>query len=321
MSLFNKKDKHPADQSSPKPTEDLHQGLGRTRSRLGQGLSRLILGKKQIGAALFKEIEAVLLSADVGVSATQDIIDSLTADLSRKALSNNPLLMSHLKTHLINMLEPVAKPLVIPQGQDKPFMVLVVGVNGAGKTTAIGKLAYFFQSQGKSVLLAAGDTFRAAAIEQLKAWGERSQIPVIAQTPESDSAAVIFDALQSATAQKTDLLISDTAGRLHNKDHLMDELKKVVRVVKKIDETAPHEILLVLDASIGQNALAQAKTFHQALGVTGLAITKLDGTAKGGILFAIAKELALPVRFIGVGESIEDLKPFNPQAFVEALFE
>lgn len=299
----------------------LHKGLGKTRLALGGGLSQVFGGKRRLDAGLLKELESLLLSADVGVQATQAMIEALSSALSQKAPPNNNLLTDALKKHLVEILSPIAQPLKIPENHKNPFMILVVGVNGAGKTTSIGKLAHHLQSQGKSIMLAAGDTFRAAAIDQLKRWGSRNNVPVVAQAPNADSAAVLFDALQSATAKGIDVLIADTAGRLHTKDRLMEELKKSRRVVQKIDPHAPHEVLLVLDASIGQNALLQAKTFHEALGVTGLAITKLDGTAKGGILFAIAKELGIPVRFVGVGESIEDLKPFNAHEFVEALFE
>jgi fused signal recognition particle receptor len=299
----------------------LQEGLQRTRTTLAAGLGNILLGKKQIDKTLLDDLETLLLSADVGVTVTNIIIQELTTKLARKELDNPDALYATLHTALENILLPCEKPLEIPDNLSSPFVLLMVGVNGAGKTTTIGKLAKQFKQQGKKVMLAAGDTFRAAAIEQLKVWGERNAIPVIAQHSGADSAAVLYDALSTAKAKNIEVLLADTAGRLHTKENLMDELKKIKRTLQKLDPNAPHEMLLVLDATTGQNALNQAKQFHEAIGVTGICITKLDGTAKGGIIFAIAKQLALPIRFIGVGESIEDLKPFNAQEFVEALFE
>lgn len=294
-------------------------GLSRTRSGLADGLGDLLLGKKEIDDDLLEDIETQLLMADIGVAATQDIINDLTARASRKELKDSGALYEALKVSLTELLEPCHAPLEIPQS-DTPFVILMVGVNGVGKTTTIGKMAKRFQAQGKSVMLAAGDTFRAAAVEQLQTWGERNNVQVVAQHTGADSASVIFDAVQSAKAKKVDVLIADTAGRLQNKAHLMQELEKVVRVMKKIDESAPHEVMLVLDAGTGQNALSQAKLFQQAVGVNSISLSKLDGTAKGGVIFAIAKELALPVRFIGVGEQIDDLRPFDREQFINALF-
>lgn len=297
----------------------LKQGLLKTRKLLGDGLGRLILGRKQIDEELLEEIETALLTADVGVEATQSIIGELTDKLARKQLISPEQLLSELKQQLAVILQGIDKPLVI-EAAHKPYVILMIGVNGAGKTTTIGKLAKRLQGEGKTVMLAAGDTFRAAAVEQLQVWGQRNNVPVIAQQTGADSASVIYDALKAAQARNIDVIIADTAGRLHTKSNLMEELKKVVRVMKKLDETAPHEVLLVLDASMGQNALQQAVQFQQALGVTGIAMTKLDGTAKGGVLFAIAQKLKLPIRFVGVGEKIDDLRPFAATEFVDALF-
>lgn len=294
-------------------------GLSRTRSGLADGLGSLLLGKKEIDDDLLEEIETQLLMADIGVAATADIIQDLTERSSRKELKDSGALYEALKVSLTELLEPCHAPLEIPEGNG-PFVILMVGVNGVGKTTTIGKMAKRFQAQGKSVMLAAGDTFRAAAVEQLQTWGERNNVQVVAQHTGADSASVIFDAVQSAKAKGVDVLIADTAGRLQNKGHLMQELEKVVRVMKKIDENAPHEVMLVLDAGTGQNALSQAKLFQQAVGVTSISLSKLDGTAKGGVIFAIAKELGLPVRFIGVGEQIDDLRPFDREQFINALF-
>jgi len=298
----------------------LKGSLTKTRSGLTDGLSRLILGRKEIDDDLLEELEMLLLSADIGIDATDKIIQRLTEQVSRKVLKHPDALMSALKEQLNQLLIPVSVPLEIPS-QSKPYVILMVGVNGVGKTTTIGKLAKQLQTQGKSVMLAAGDTFRAAAVEQLQTWGERNHISVIAQKTGADSAAVIFDAVQSATAKKIDVVIADTAGRLHTQDNLMEELKKVKRVIQKVDEQAPHEVMLVLDASTGQNAINQAQQFHQAVEVSGLTLTKLDGTAKGGILFALAEKLAIPVRFIGVGEAIDDLRPFDAEQFTDALFD
>ncbi|MGY4534070.1 fused signal recognition particle receptor [Pseudomonas sp. TE3786] len=297
----------------------LKQGLSKTSASLGEGMASLFLGKKAIDDDLLDEIETRLLTADVGVEATTAIIQSLTQKVARKQLVDSGALYKALQEELASLLKPVEQPLVIPAAK-KPFVILVVGVNGAGKTTTIGKLAKKLQLEGKKVMLAAGDTFRAAAVEQLQVWGERNQIAVIAQHTGADSASVIFDAVQAATARGIDVLIADTAGRLHTKDNLMEELKKVRRVIGKLDDTAPHEVLLVLDAGTGQNAISQAKQFNQTVNLTGLALTKLDGTAKGGVIFALAKQFGLPIRYIGVGEGIDDLRTFEAEAFVQALF-
>lgn len=298
----------------------LKAGLSKTRAHLTTGIANLILGKKVLDKDLIELIETQLLTADVGVDATQQLIDHLTQKLARKELDDPKAALETLQADLLAILQPCEVPLNIPK-KDSPFVILVVGINGSGKTTTIGKIAHYFSEDKKNVMLAAGDTFRAAAIEQLQIWGERNQIPVVSQQPGADTAAVIFDAMESAKARKIDILIADTAGRLHTQTNLMQELKKVTRVLAKLDTTAPHETLLVLDASIGQNAINQAKQFHEAIGLTGLVVTKLDGTAKGGIVFAIAKQMKLPIRFIGVGEGINDLRPFNAQAFVSALFD
>ncbi|MEB0039438.1 signal recognition particle-docking protein FtsY [Pseudomonas sp. MH10] len=297
----------------------LKQGLSKTSASLGEGMASLFLGKKAIDDDLLEEIETRLLTADVGVEATSVIIQSLTQKVARKQLTDSDALYKSLQDELTALLKPVEQPLVIT-GQQKPFVILVVGVNGAGKTTTIGKLAKKLQLEGKKVMLAAGDTFRAAAVEQLQVWGERNNIPVIAQHTGADSASVIFDAVQAAKARGIDVLIADTAGRLHTKDNLMEELKKVRRVMGKLDTEAPHEVLLVLDAGTGQNAINQAKQFHQTVTLTGLALTKLDGTAKGGVIFALAKQFGLPIRYIGVGEGIDDLRTFEAEPFVQALF-
>ena len=296
----------------------LVQGLLKTKKNIGAGFRSFFLGKK-IDDELFEELEEQLLIADIGVPTTSKIIKNLTEHASRKELQDAELLYQQLKVEMADILEPVAQPLVIDTTK-KPYVILMVGVNGVGKTTTIGKLARKFQAEGKSVMLAAGDTFRAAAVEQLQVWGERNHIPVVAQSTGSDSASVIFDAMQSAAARNIDILIADTAGRLQNKNNLMDELKKIVRVMKKYDETAPHEIMLTLDAGTGQNAISQAKLFNEAVGLTGISLTKLDGTAKGGVIFAIADQFKLPIRYIGVGEKIEDLREFNAKEFIEALF-
>ena len=296
----------------------LVKGLLKTKQNIGAGFRSFFLGKK-IDDELFEELEEQLLIADIGVPTTSKIIKNLTEHASRKELQDAELLYKQLKVEMADILEPVAQPLVIDTTK-KPYVILMVGVNGVGKTTTIGKLARKFQAEGKSVMLAAGDTFRAAAVEQLQVWGERNHIPVVAQSSGSDSASVIFDAMQSAAARNIDILIADTAGRLQNKNNLMDELKKIVRVMKKYDETAPHEIMLTLDAGTGQNAISQAKLFNEAVGLTGISLTKLDGTAKGGVIFAIADQFKLPIRYIGVGEKIEDLREFNAKEFIEALF-
>ncbi|MGB0733899.1 MAG: signal recognition particle-docking protein FtsY [Pontibacterium sp.] len=298
----------------------IKKGLTRTKEGLTKQLGNLFLGAKEIDEDLLEEIETLLLMSDVGVEATTDIIERLTDRVERKQLADAQALQVALKEELGALLGEVDQPLTIDNA-DGPFVILMVGVNGVGKTTTIGKLAKRFEKQGKSVMLAAGDTFRAAAVEQLQVWGERNNVPVVAQHTGADSASVIFDALQSAQAKNVDVLIADTAGRLQNKDHLMEELSKVVRVMQKLSPHAPHEVMLVLDAGTGQNALSQAKHFKDSVGVSGITLTKLDGTAKGGVIFAIAKQMGLPIRFIGVGEQIDDLRPFVANEFVEALFE
>jgi fused signal recognition particle receptor len=297
----------------------LKQGLSKTSASIGEGMASLFLGKKIIDDELLEDIETRLLTADVGVEATSVIIQHLTQKVARKELADADALYKSLQAELAAMLKPVEQPLKITS-QNQPFVILVVGVNGAGKTTTIGKLAKKLQLEGKKVMLAAGDTFRAAAVEQLQVWGERNKIPVIAQHTGADSASVIFDAVQAAKARGIDVLIADTAGRLHTKDNLMEELKKVRRVIGKLDADAPHEVLLVLDAGTGQNAINQAKQFNQTVELTGLALTKLDGTAKGGVIFALAKQFGLPIRYIGVGEGIDDLRTFEAEPFVQALF-
>lgn len=293
-------------------------GLLRTKRQFTSRLANLFRGKKTIDPALMQELESILLSADLGLETTQQIMSHLTNQVARKHLSDPQILEATLKQYLISILQPCVQPLALQA--IKPNVILMVGINGAGKTTTIGKLAKQLQNNGKKVMLAAGDTFRAAAIQQLASWGEKNAIPVIQQHEGADSASVIFDAMQAAQSRGYDVLIADTAGRLHTQTHLMEELKKVKRVMQKLDPQAPHEILLILDASIGQNALQQALKFHEAMQVTGLVITKLDGTAKGGIVFAIANRLNLPIRYIGVGEGVDDLIPFNPENFVETLF-
>jgi fused signal recognition particle receptor len=313
-------------QKAPEPEpqvsvfERIRKGLGKTRASLTGGLSDLFSLSKKIDEDLLEEIETTLLMADVGVTATSEIIDSLTDKLERNQLKDGEALRKALRDELHGLLKDVTKPLQIDSGKT-PYVILMVGVNGVGKTTTIGKLTKKFQNEGKSVMLAAGDTFRAAAVEQLQVWGERNNVPVVAQHTGADSASVIFDAIQSAKSRGVDVVIADTAGRLQNKDNLMQELEKVVRVMKKLDESAPHEVMLVLDAGTGQNALSQAQVFQQAVGVTGITLTKLDGTAKGGIVFAIARQLQLPIRFIGVGEQVDDLRSFDAETFVDALFD
>ncbi|WP_217475977.1 signal recognition particle-docking protein FtsY [Stutzerimonas stutzeri] len=297
----------------------LKQGLSKTSASIGEGMASLFLGKKVIDDDLLDELETRLLTADVGVEATTAIMQNLTRRVSRKELADSGALYKALQEELAALLKPVEQPLAVDSGK-QPFVILVVGVNGVGKTTTIGKLAKKLQLEGKKVMLAAGDTFRAAAVEQLQVWGERNKIAVIAQHTGADSASVIFDAVQAAKARGIDVLIADTAGRLHTKDNLMEELKKVRRVMGKLDETAPHEVLLVLDAGTGQNAINQTKQFNQAVELTGLALTKLDGTAKGGVIFALAKQFGTPIRYIGVGEGIDDLRTFEADAFVNALF-
>ncbi|QKQ28161.1 signal recognition particle-docking protein FtsY [Candidatus Reidiella endopervernicosa] len=316
------------EKSSPeeKPVEKkglfgrIRQGLSRTREVLNTDVRDLIAAKRTIDDEVLEELETQLLLADVGIEATQSIIAELTERVSRQELDDAEALFAALREQMIAILEPCAKPLD-PPSDIKPFTILMVGINGAGKTTTIGKLARRFQDQGRSVVLAAGDTFRAAAVEQLQTWGERNNINVIAQHSGADSASVIFDGVEAATARNTDILIADTAGRLHTQGNLMEELKKIKRVMGKKNEQAPHEVMLVVDAGTGQNALNQAEQFHNAVGLTGITLTKLDGTAKGGIVIAIAKRLGIPIRFIGVGEGIEDLRPFDASEFVDALLQ
>lgn len=309
-------------QEQEKPTKEgffarLKRSLLKTKENLGSGFISLFRGKK-IDDDLFEELEEQLLIADVGVETTRKIITNLTEGASRKQLRDAEALYGLLKEEMGEILAKVDEPLNV-EGKT-PFVILMVGVNGVGKTTTIGKLARQFEQQGKSVMLAAGDTFRAAAVEQLQVWGQRNNIPVIAQHTGADSASVIFDAIQAAKARNIDVLIADTAGRLQNKSHLMEELKKIVRVMKKLDVEAPHEVMLTIDASTGQNGVSQAKLFHEAVGLTGITLTKLDGTAKGGVIFSVADQFGIPIRYIGVGERIEDLRPFKADDFIEALF-
>ncbi|KNC13842.1 cell division protein FtsY [Pantoea sp. RIT-PI-b] len=309
-------------QEQERPTKEgffarLKRSLVKTRENLGSGFISLFRGKK-IDDDLFEELEEQLLIADVGVETTRRIITNLTQQANRKQLRDAEALYGLLKAEMSGILEKVDQPLEV--GGKTPFVILMVGVNGVGKTTTIGKLARQYQAQGKSVMLAAGDTFRAAAVEQLQVWGQRNDIPVVAQHTGADSASVIFDAIQAAKSRNVDVLIADTAGRLQNKSHLMEELKKITRVMKKLDEEAPHEVMLTLDASTGQNAISQAKLFHEAVGLTGITLTKLDGTAKGGVIFSVADQFGIPIRYIGVGEGIEDLRPFKAADFIEALF-
>lgn len=298
----------------------LRRGLSRTGDQLANGLSRVLLGAKDIDDDLVDELETQLLMSDLGVEVTRRVISNITERVALKELSSGEAVMAATKDVLRQTLQPCQQPLDTTLA-DRPFVILVVGVNGVGKTTTIGKLAQRYKREGKRVMLAAGDTFRAAAVEQLQAWGERNDVSVIAQHTGADSASVLFDAIQAASARGVDVLIADTAGRLQNKNHLMDELSKVVRVMRKFDPTAPHETLLVLDAGTGQNAVAQAEEFDRTVGVTGIAVTKLDGTARGGVLFAIAEKMARPIRFIGVGEGMDDLREFQANEFIDALFD
>jgi len=304
-------------------TADLSQSLEKTKRTFSDGMADFFLGKKAIDNSLLDELESRLISADVGVDATTTIIDELQSNISRKVISDADSLHLKLAEIMKSILLPCEQPLsaAMEATSATPFVILVVGINGAGKTTSIGKLAHHFKQQGKSVLLAAGDTFRAAAVEQLQQWGQRNDVPVISQGTGADPASVIFDAVESASSKNIDIVIADTAGRLHTQDNLMDELAKIKRVLGKLDSTAPHETLIVMDAGFGQNALHQVQQFNNSIGLTGLAVTKLDGTAKGGILFSIAKTLNLPVRFIGVGEGINDLRPFDAAEFVDALLD
>ncbi|MDB3893021.1 signal recognition particle-docking protein FtsY [Candidatus Thioglobus sp.] len=314
MFNFLKKDK--SDQIKKNAT--LKQRLAKSRQKLGSGLSSLLLGKKVIDDDLLDELEMILITADIGINTTDKVLELVRQNASRKILKDSDSLYAFLKEVLTNLLIEDNK---FNTDINETFVILVVGINGAGKTTTIGKLAKSFQNQGKSVMLAAGDTFRAAAVEQLKVWGERNEIPVVAQATGSDAASVIYDAYESAKAKNIDILIADTAGRLHTQGNLMQELEKIKRVLKKHNENAPHETMLIIDGGSGQNAINQAKEFNKTVGLSGISITKLDGTAKGGVVFAISDELKLPVRYIGVGEGINDLKPFNAKEFVDALFE
>lgn len=314
MFNFFKKDKSdPIEKST-----SLKERLAKSRQKLGSGLSSLLLGKKVIDEDLLDELEMLLITADIGINTTDKVLESVRQNASRKVLKDSDSLYAFLKEALTKLL---IEDNQLNTDTNETFVILVVGINGAGKTTTIGKLAKSFQNQGKSVMLAAGDTFRAAAVEQLKVWGERNEIPVVAQTTGSDAASVIYDAYESAKAKNIDILIADTAGRLHTQGNLMQELEKIKRVLKKHNENAPHETMLVIDGGSGQNAINQAKEFNKTVGLSGISITKLDGTAKGGVVFAISDELKLPVRYIGVGEGINDLKPFNAKKFVDALFE
>ena len=316
LNLFKKNQNKDIQTDTNKAT--LKDRLSKSKRRLGDGLSSILIGKKQIDDELLDELEMLMISADIGIQTTDKVIDSVRKKASRKELKDSDSLYQLIKIELEDLLihDSILEPV-----SDNTFVILVVGINGAGKTTTIGKLAKAFQSQGKTVMLAAGDTFRAAAVEQLQVWGERNNIPVIAQKTGADAASVVYDAYQSAIAKKIDVLIADTAGRLHTQDNLMKELEKIKRVLKKHNKNTPHETMLVIDGSSGQNALQQAKEFHKSIELSGITVTKLDGTAKGGILFAISDALKLPIRFIGVGEAVDDLKPFDAEEFVKALFD
>jgi len=307
-------------QSQSSFLQRLKTGLSKTRSQFSQGLANLVLGQKEIDDDVLEEVETLLLMADVGVDTTNQIITELTEKAARKELKDTEALIKKLKSLLLDIVEPVQSPLQISR-EHQPFVILMVGVNGVGKTTTIGKLAHQFIAEGKSVMLAAGDTFRAAAVEQLKTWGERNNVPVVAQHTGADSASVIYDAVERGKARKIDVIIADTAGRLHNKSNLMDELGKIKRVMGKIDERAPHEVMLVVDAGTGQNALVQAVEFNKVVSLDSVTITKLDGTAKGGVVFALADKMKLPIRYIGVGEAKEDLRVFNAKEYINALFD
>ena len=314
----------PSAEPQPEPSffGSLAAKLARTKASIGSGIADLFVGRS-IDDELYEDLETQLLVADVGMHTTQNIIEHLTQTTQRSTLKDGDALLGALKEYMAQLLRKIEAPLIpeVPDGQTGPFVILMVGVNGVGKTTTIGKMAKQFQQQGKKVMLAAGDTFRAAAVEQLQVWGERNNIPVVAQHTGADSASVLFDALQSAKAKNVDVLIADTAGRLQNKDHLMQELEKVVRVVKKLNPDAPHEIMLTIDAGTGQNAISQAKLFNDSVGLTGITLSKLDGTAKGGVIFSIADQFSIPVRYIGVGEAIDDLRIFKSKEFIDALFE
>jgi fused signal recognition particle receptor len=317
-------DPSPEPSPDPKPSffSSLAAKLSRTKESIGSGIADLFVGRS-IDDELYEDLETQLLVADVGMDTTQNIIEHLTQSTKRSTLKNGEALLGELKAYMGELLTNIEAPLIpeVPEGQKGPFVILMVGVNGVGKTTTIGKMAKQFQQDGKKVMLAAGDTFRAAAVEQLQVWGERNDIPVVAQHTGADSASVLYDAIQSAQAKNIDVLIADTAGRLQNKDYLMQELEKVVRVIRKINPDAPHEIMLTIDAGTGQNAISQAKLFHDAVGLTGITLSKLDGTAKGGVIFSIADQFSIPVRYIGVGEAIDDLRPFQATEFIDALFE
>ena len=323
MLRFGKKKNPPSSEApddAPGLFARLRQGLSRTRANLTDALGDLLRGRRQIDDDLLEELETLLLTSDVGVEATRRIIGDLTQQVRRRELQDPEALGLALRAQLAELLRRIEGPVAKPAA-GRPMVLLMVGINGAGKTTTIGKLARRFKDDGNSVMLAAGDTFRAAAVEQLQAWGVRNDVPVIAQATGADAASVIYDALEAATARGVDVLIADTAGRLHTKSNLMDELAKIERVIRKIDPDAPHEVMLVVDAGTGQNALNQAIEFNEAVGLTGITLTKLDGTAKGGIIFAIAERLGIPIRFIGVGEGPRDLRPFEPEEFVSALFD
>jgi fused signal recognition particle receptor len=314
---FFKKNQN-SEEQAPNQKTSLRDRLFKSRHRLGDGLASILLGKKQIDDGLLDELEMLLIGADIGIDTTDKVLESIRKKASRKTLKDEDSLYQLLKDELESLL--VVDSQLVTES-DTTFVILVVGVNGAGKTTTIGKLAKSFQNQGKSVMLAAGDTFRAAAVEQLKVWGERNNIPVVAQKTGADSASVVYDAYQSACAKNIDILIADTAGRLHTQDNLMQELKKIKRVLKKHHEDAPHETMLVIDGGSGQNAIQQAHEFNKTIELSGISVTKLDGTAKGGVLFAISDALNLPIRYIGVGEGIDDLRPFKSREFVDALFD
>jgi len=317
MLNFFKKNQNKDIQTDTKKAS-LKDKLLKSKRRLGDGLSSILIGKKQIDDELLEELEMLMISADIGIQTTDKIIESVRKKASRKELKDGDSLYQLIKVELEALL--IDDNLLVPVS-DNTFVILVVGINGAGKTTTIGKLAKSFQSQGKSVMLAAGDTFRAAAIEQLQIWGDRNEIPVISQKTGADAASVVYDAYQSAVAKNIDILIADTAGRLHTQDNLMQELEKIKRVLKKHNDNSPHETLLVIDGGSGQNAVQQANEFHKSIELSGIAVTKLDGTAKGGVLFAISDSLNLPIRYIGIGEAIDDLKPFHAKDFINALFD
>ena len=320
--LFSRKKAEPGEAQEP-PGQGLfgrlRDALSRTRSALADGVAELFQGERKIDGDLLDEVESLLLSSDMGVEVTERLIEGLNVRLRRKALADSTAVFEALREDMLELLRPVEQPLEVPNGAVGTFSILVCGVNGAGKTTTIGKLAHRLKASGHSVMLAAGDTFRAAAIEQLQAWGERNQVTVVAQAQGADSASVVYDALESARSKHIDVLIADTAGRLHTQAGLMQELMKVRRVMAKVDPQAPHERLLVIDAITGQNALVQAQEFLEAVDLTGIVVTKLDGSAKGGIVFAIAHRLRIPIRFIGVGEGVDDLREFEAEEFVDAL--